>query len=455
MPGPGPQHTKDEHFNAVSDAISRVLIPVMLCMSLSVWFVNSLGDIDSCKPAERKLEDITLFPDVLTSSSSTSLYAGIFIGVFVVLVVVFTFFMVWLYKSGRRNVIQIWLMVSVFLILSYAGGVYLFDFCRSHCINIDWITLVVAVWNFAVTGLFAVFGRVPRFINQGYLIVISSLMAYTFRTLPGYAVWVILGLLVIWDLFAVLSPKGPLRMLVNAARERDDDLPALIYDTNPAAPGRELNSTLALASKIRKKPAHIQEHLPPDSSTATTNIAAPSTSSAPTAQISSASIARGESVDAAAPEAPEVKKSEGGLKRLFRRNVKKSEEGGGEASVGDGTGTGGGTASQTNEPHSLPVNADGQVQVGTLGTHLKLGLGDFVFYSILVAQASRAGPMTAIASFVAILAGLCATLFLVTVMRKALPALPISITAGLITHFLTQYTLLPYAENLLPRLLFH
>lgn len=93
--------------------------------------------------------------------------------------------------------------------------------------------------------------------------------------------------------------------------------------------------------------------------------------------------------------------------------------------------------------------------VGTLGHYLKLGLGDFVFYSILVAQASHRGAMTTVTSFVAILTGLCATLFLVTVYRKALPALPISIVLGLVFFFLTRYTIQPFVENLLPELLFH
>lgn len=93
--------------------------------------------------------------------------------------------------------------------------------------------------------------------------------------------------------------------------------------------------------------------------------------------------------------------------------------------------------------------------IGTLGHHLKLGLGDFVFYSILVAQASNRGAMTTVISFIAILNGLCATLFLVTVYRKALPALPISIVLGLVFFFLTRFTIQPFVENLLPELLFH
>jgi hypothetical protein len=87
--------------------------------------------------------------------------------------------------------------------------------------------------------------------------------------------------------------------------------------------------------------------------------------------------------------------------------------------------------------------------------HLLPSVVQFVFYSILVAQASQRGATTAITSFVAILTGLCATLFLVTVYRKALPALPISIVLGLLFYVLTRYTIDPFVNNLLPELLFH
>ena len=45
-------------------------------------------------------------------------------------------------------------------------------------------------------------------------------------------------------------------------------------------------------------------------------------------------------------------------------------------------------------------------------------------------------------------AGLGATLFLVTVMRSALPALPISIGLGVFYYFLTRLMVVPYMQEL-------
>lgn len=402
----------------------------MICMALSVWFVHSLGDPNKCA----SVSDRARRGSIITADRSSPIgsdveapvgdgnsdkAAIVFVAIFVVFMVFFTFLLVFLYKRGCTKVIAAWLIIAVFMIYAYVGGVYIFEFCRSRCIALDWITLAFAVWNFTVTGLIAVFGTVPRLVNQAYLIVMSSLMAYIFRILPEWGTWTILGILVVWDLFAVLAPCGPLKMLVEAARERGDPLPALVYDTNPNDVGRDASAQPAVVLPVKPKPS--------SSPSATTNPILES--------------------NAHAPEA--VTSDEEPVRRFGRKRKAKPAH----VAVTDVE-----TSARTPPARdAVPRETveDDEIRVGTLGSHLKLGLGDFVFYSVLVAQASQGGAMTAITSFIAILAGLCTTLFLVTVYRKALPALPISITAGLLFYVLTRYTMQPFVENLLPELIFH
>ena len=77
---------------------------------------------------------------------------------------------------------------------------------------------------------------------------------------------------------------------------------------------------------------------------------------------------------------------------------------------------------------------------------IKLGLGDFIFYSVLVANAILYSFTTFAACFLVILAGLGGTLVLLAVYKQALPALPISIFLGVIFYLLTRELIEPWIQ---------
>ena len=80
------------------------------------------------------------------------------------------------------------------------------------------------------------------------------------------------------------------------------------------------------------------------------------------------------------------------------------------------------------------------------GEGIQLGLGDFIFYSMLVGRAAMSGTAAFVCCTIAVLSGLGGTLALLALTRHALPALPISIALGAVVYFTTTAAVSPFAR---------
>ena len=204
---------------------------------------------------------------------------------------------------------------------------------------------------------------------------------------------VLLVTLAFYDLCAVLTPCGPLKALVEMAQSRNDGIPGLLYE--------------AQVEEVKE-----EEDLPSSS-----------------LHESSTKISDSSSSD-------QVKNSSSSSSSSSSNNMDHSDE---EKRVDDRSLT------RTSPPRRRQSSEDTEEEEHVYGwdNSVKLGLGDFIFYSLLVSKAALMGFLPFATCFLSIIEGLVLTMLLLAIVQAALPALPFSMLLGVACFFFSAYVLEP------------
>jgi presenilin 1 len=372
---------QSENIEAHASIVTQILVPVCITMVLVIALVKILNPPESLGSAT------TLYFERAGDSNAKKfggalLNALIFVGIMIVVTCIF----VVLYKYRCMKILFGWLGLSTVMLLGGGFGLIVWQLVSVLNWNMDWISFALLVWNFGVVGMAATFWHAPVKINQLYMIAVSVLMAVLFTRLPEWTTWTILAVIAIYDLFAVLCPKGPLRLLVETAQERNENIPALLY-----------NTFVTLMATPVTGPLHSD---PEDDDQTMLDEALDELHDAP-----SHSLSTGD--DELGPHP-------------------------------DDTPLDNAANSPTGESYEVEEERSG----------VKLGLGDFIFYSVLVGRASLFDMLAVFTSFIGIITGLFGTILLLAVWKKALPALPLSILFGVIFFFTSRFLLLPFTNSL-------
>uniref|UniRef100_A0A0X3P1V8 Presenilin n=2 Tax=Schistocephalus solidus TaxID=70667 RepID=A0A0X3P1V8_SCHSO len=428
--------------NEGAKQIISLFVPVTICMFCVVVIARTVPYFSTTDVYLVYTPFHTPGADLGTQVWQTVANVLIFLGV----IVVMTFLLVFLFKYKCYKCLHVWLIATTFLLVFVISFIFFTEVLRTSGIFFDNITFAILLWNFGLLGLVAIHWKSPLILQQAYLIFNSVQLALIFlKFLPKWTCWVLLGALAIWDLVAVLCPKGPLRMLVEMAHERQQPLfPAMIYSTTVAYLLADENPD---AAEQQQGSTHV--------------------SSADQSDRTEQGLFVGQTPGQKAGTSTEAGNTG---RRPHGRHHKQNpstemSNGVGGLSVAEGDFT------ETSNTPPLAADADhplahemtpiAQNSTATPGwsrlrelqedlvarqeTGVKLGLGDFIFYSLLVGRAAVDGDvLTVVACYVAILVGMCITIVALSLVGKALPALPVSIACGILFYFTTALVISPF-----------
>ncbi|KAH7727379.1 presenilin spe-4 [Aphelenchoides avenae] len=230
----------------------------------------------------------------------------------------------------------------------------------------------------------------PATLRQFYVLSNCSLVSLHYlRAIPGQTAWFILAGVVGWDIFAVLSPSGPLRKLREKASDYSEDALNLLMFT--ASDSSQAASTDPI---VPTKTAHEHEENLSDIPTAKSGGFSDDDSSVEEEAFEPQRVLR-------SPDRPLKPKKKSALDALNDRSA------------------------------------------------TRLGMGDFIFYSVLVSKSAASGSVLAtFASALGVLVGLVATFVCFDFVENEVPALPVSLVLGAVAHFGTLYLVQPMIHGI-------
>ncbi|KAG2305457.1 hypothetical protein Bca4012_061813 [Brassica carinata] len=425
--------------------IIGVMAPVSICMFLVVLLTYSLSVTSD--PQIRTAANLIYVEnpsDSATVKLEGSLENAI---VFVVLVAAVTFVLVLLFYYNFTNFLKHYMRFSAFFVLGTMGGAIFLSIIQHFSIPVDSITCFVLLFNFTVLGTLSVFSEgMPIVVRQCYMVVMGIVVAAWFTKLPEWTTWFILVALALYDLVAVLAPGGPLKLLVELASTRDEELPAMVYEARPTVSshrGRNGGggSSLRVLVGGGVSDSGSVELQAVGNHDATHNL-----------DYNAVAVMDIDSVDGGGRSPLAGNPREG-----HSASPVSSEHSRELASIGNRESVAEEEMSPLVELMGWGDNREeeprGLEESDNFDRGIKLGLGDFIFYSVLVGRAAMYDLMTVYACYLAIISGLGCTLILLSVYNKALPALPISIMLGVVFYFLTRLLMEPFVVGMTTNLM--
>uniref|UniRef100_A0A0A9CPB6 Presenilin n=1 Tax=Arundo donax TaxID=35708 RepID=A0A0A9CPB6_ARUDO len=427
VPGDPPTSTV---LDSLGEDITRIVSPVSACMLIVVLLVSLLSSPSSPSPLSASFAAAT--GGAARNGGGDDIPTALITALtFVVAVTGATFLLALLFYLRCTPCLRAYMGFSALAVLLLLGGQVALLLISRLRFPLDAVSFALLLLNAAGALALAALSpaSVPIALHQAALVAVAVLTAFWFTLLPEWTTWALLVAMAIYDLAAVMLPGGPLRVLLELAMERNEEIPALVYEARPVDPrhgrnwrlwrdGRQPGGDLDASSTVEVIGEVLGRNLDANSgSCSTSRVHEVGTFAGAVNNSRQTTLVPALSSDSPIEQAGEVSALREHRVVVADMRVPliqpRPERSGEEQEDEDGIG----------------LSSSGAI---------KLGLGDFIFYSVLVGRAAMYDYMTVYACYLAIIAGLGVTLLLLAFFRRALPALPVSITLGVVFYVLTR-----------------
>jgi presenilin-like A22 family membrane protease len=208
----------------------------MVLSALAVIFINTPESVEAGQQAVSSSYNVYGDASEQAGGTAGQMSAALVNSLVIVSVVCFmTFVIVVLYKYRCMKILITYMVLATGLLLGYISSVMFRVAIDRYRLTVDKFSFWFFIYNFALVGTLAIFfGRgIPQIVQQGYLVANSVIVAWQLSYFDSWTAWALLVMLALYDLFAVLSPCGPLKALVKLMQKDDaPNMPGLLYEAS-------------------------------------------------------------------------------------------------------------------------------------------------------------------------------------------------------------------------------
>ncbi|VDN83168.1 unnamed protein product [Brugia pahangi] len=377
-----------EYWTKQLKQVERLLVPVTLniMLTLIVWI-----GVYHTKTDSNSVFYYMLDPGH-NHTTGNEIVDGMVNGIGCVLMLaVISFALLAMALYNYRCLVQMWLYMSCVLIIFGVFASFLVDLFKAIGFQTaPPILTTLTVITYGTIGILVFFTKkTPLYMHQFYVICNCSLVSvFYLRMFPTHTAWFVLVCIIIWDAFAVLAPIGPLRRISEKAHEYSDQVLRFLMFTAEDRNDERREEIIINRCLVEPKQQKVRRN---HKTSSTTRLHSEAES-----------------------EHIRQRKALGRKSNICDERIRK---------ICTKLGT---FDEQKKETKFTVYDALND------GSSVRLGMGDFVFYSKAAATRST---MCVAGSVVGILVGLVITLTILSSDDETTPALPVSITIALLLHF--------------------